>query len=112
MGELGATRIKPGACADEATGLEDVVEPWTRTILIEITNACRGGAEPPNTVTKSTMGRQQTKKAEEEKKEMDVPPASTPSSTGVQIVKALLCCKNKALPTVEHSSLPPLGTSF
>ena len=28
LGELGGTRVMKLACADEATGLEDVVEPW------------------------------------------------------------------------------------
>jgi sulfite reductase alpha subunit-like flavoprotein len=33
LAELGGTRWMPLACADEATGLEDVVEPWTETVL-------------------------------------------------------------------------------
>jgi sulfite reductase alpha subunit-like flavoprotein len=33
LAELGGTRLLPLACADEATGLEDVVEPWTETVL-------------------------------------------------------------------------------
>jgi sulfite reductase alpha subunit-like flavoprotein len=33
LAELGGKRMLPLACADEATGLEDVVEPWTDTVL-------------------------------------------------------------------------------
>jgi sulfite reductase alpha subunit-like flavoprotein len=39
IAELGGTRIRPIACADEGTGLEDVVEPWTDTILREMEHA-------------------------------------------------------------------------
>jgi sulfite reductase alpha subunit-like flavoprotein len=38
--EAGGERIKSLACADEAIGLEDVVEPWTSSILEEISKAC------------------------------------------------------------------------
>lgn len=41
LAELGGTRIRPIACADEATGLEDVVEPWSAEILATVTAACR-----------------------------------------------------------------------
>lgn len=44
--ELGGKRAKPLACADEATGLEDVVEPWTATILLEIAKAAAGDDNP------------------------------------------------------------------
>merc|ERR1712003_489856 len=36
MKELGAISAKKLACADEATGLEDVVEPWTATVLKDL----------------------------------------------------------------------------
>jgi len=38
--ELGGCRAQPIACADEATGLEDVVEPWKETIFSVISRAC------------------------------------------------------------------------
>lgn len=40
MHELGGTRVKPLAMADEATGLEDVVEPWTESVFKEMAEAC------------------------------------------------------------------------
>ena len=44
LAELGGTRAKPLGMADEATGLEEVVEPWSDTVIADITNACRGSA--------------------------------------------------------------------
>jgi sulfite reductase alpha subunit-like flavoprotein len=38
LDELGAKRVRPLACADEAVGLEDVVEPWTSTIVNAMQN--------------------------------------------------------------------------
>lgn len=40
MAELGGLRAKKLACADEATGLEDVVEPWLDTVLSDMVEAC------------------------------------------------------------------------
>lgn len=42
--ELGAERAMPLACADEGTGLEDVVEPWLDTVFVKVAAACM--AEP------------------------------------------------------------------
>jgi sulfite reductase alpha subunit-like flavoprotein len=42
--ELGAERAMPLACADDATGLEDVVEPWLDDVFVNINAAC--GSEP------------------------------------------------------------------
>eukprot|EP00339_Tiarina_fusa_P014082 CAMPEP_0117005490 /NCGR_PEP_ID=MMETSP0472-20121206/6086_1 /TAXON_ID=693140 ORGANISM="Tiarina fusus, Strain LIS" /NCGR_SAMPLE_ID=MMETSP0472 /ASSEMBLY_ACC=CAM_ASM_000603 /LENGTH=419 /DNA_ID=CAMNT_0004706743 /DNA_START=47 /DNA_END=1303 /DNA_ORIENTATION=- len=62
--ELGGTRVKPLACADEATGLEDTVDPWIGSILGEITAACRGGGAPKSIVSGAVID----KVEEEEKK--------------------------------------------
>jgi sulfite reductase alpha subunit-like flavoprotein len=40
MHEHGGQRVQSLACADEATGLEDVVEPWKATILRNMEQAC------------------------------------------------------------------------
>lgn len=42
MTELGGTRVRPLRCADEATGLEEAVEPWIETIVDEIAAVCQG----------------------------------------------------------------------
>ncbi len=40
LAELGAERAKKMACADEATGLEEVVEPWLDTVFCDVLDAC------------------------------------------------------------------------
>ena len=41
---LGGTRVAPLVCADEGTGsLEDAVDPWTASILLQMIQACRSG---------------------------------------------------------------------
>lgn len=40
MDELGGSRAAKVALADEATGLEDVVDPWVSTVLESLRNAC------------------------------------------------------------------------
>jgi sulfite reductase alpha subunit-like flavoprotein len=42
MHELGGTRLRTIAMADEATGLEDVVEPWATTILTLVNGSANG----------------------------------------------------------------------
>lgn len=57
LSELGATRCVPLACADEATGLEDVVEPWTTTILDTILRGNNNGSSAAaSTTTTTTTG--------------------------------------------------------
>jgi sulfite reductase alpha subunit-like flavoprotein len=125
LAEAGGTHAKKLACADEATGLEDVVDPWINTILMEITTACRGGVgvtttAAADTTTAATMHPKKNKQAEEEKKsEMSEPEPpvsmqpSSSSSVGVQIVRSLLNLDDKAcsIPQVKHSDLPGLGSS-
>jgi sulfite reductase alpha subunit-like flavoprotein len=135
LSELGGTRAKSLVVADEATGLEDVVEPWTLSVLDDITNACRGmdgtAESGSSTSTFTTLAVTTpkptittTSETHDEEKKMEVvdapvvsptPPPSTPSSSapGVTIARALLKMNSSTpLPCVEHSCLPPLGTSL
>jgi sulfite reductase alpha subunit-like flavoprotein len=116
LAELGGTHAKPLSCADEATGLEDTVDPWINSIFMDITTACRGGGRVDFTTTTATISPKKDKQAEEEKKsEMSEPEAPVPSfssSVGVQIVRSLLHLEDKAcIPEVTHSALPGLGGS-
>ena len=43
--ELGGTRVMKLACADEATGLEDTVEPWKQRVLAALRKATLGDAK-------------------------------------------------------------------
>lgn len=43
--ELGGCRAAKVALADEATGLEDIVDPWVGSIIGTLANACKGGRQ-------------------------------------------------------------------
>lgn len=115
--ELGGTRVRPIACADEATGLEDVVEPWTETILTDVARACQGDSSSSESVVENGDGTTDSAEdnvvkkeepaaaaiaVEEEKKTeaVEETPAAangtsnketaTTTSTGVRVVKTLL----------------------
>jgi methionine synthase reductase len=99
--ELGGTRVRKLTCADEATGLEDVVDVWTNDILMEMTAACRGdgGAPAITPVVSSPIATQE----EEKKSEVaDTLPDTTSNSIGVQTVRALL--------DLTGGNLPAAGT--
>ena len=117
MAELGGTRICPIVCADEATGLEDAVDPWTATILAKITTACRGeNADAAVSVTVTT----QDSTAQEEKKmePADEPvtkttvlakqPSSTLTSEGVNLVRAWL--QENPIESVKLDTVAPKDT--
>ena len=109
---LGGIRAKPLACADEATGLEDVVEPWKANILWEITKACRGGANEPLSAIPLLPPKQVPLPADEAKPLEVTPPAST-EFPGVSTLRNLLgLSPSTSIPCVEHSTLPSLATSL
>ncbi len=105
MLELGGTEIRKLTCADEGTGqLEEVVDAWTGSILMDVTTACRGDASVMAETAKAVPAKTEKKPAyqEEEKKE-DVYTASKSNAPGVLMVESLL--GNNATP-VEASTLP------
>jgi sulfite reductase alpha subunit-like flavoprotein len=115
---LGGTEIRPLTCADEGTGqLEEVVDAWTASILMEVTEACRGDVvEEPTTVKPASAAVKKEKKVvhqEEEKKVEpfeDAYPSSKSTSPGVLMVQSLLSLKNPGsnatIAGVEASTLP------
>ena len=52
LDQLGGTRAKPLGMADEATGLEDVVEPWTKSVVDDMVKACFSGKGEGTVVNK------------------------------------------------------------
>jgi sulfite reductase alpha subunit-like flavoprotein len=132
IGTLGGTRALSVTCADEGTGLEDVVDPWTATILTHITRACR------NEGTSSSAEEEGKEEKKEEAEEPTVavpvgvvpsPVVSTPvapepvapaptveetiltsSSTGVSMVRALLEA-NQSVEAVPAAALPSMTAS-
>jgi sulfite reductase alpha subunit-like flavoprotein len=129
MLKLGGTAIRPLTCADEGTGqLEEVVDAWTGSVLMEVTDACRGDASAAvtastskpiattTTTTTTTVVKKEKKVVhqEEEKKDEhfeDVYPSPKSTSPGVLMVQSLLSSKNQggdanSIPVVEPSTLP------
>jgi len=106
--ELGGTRVKDVACADEATGLEDVVEPWKSSILWEITKACRGGEDSVQTVPISAH----VTSPYIEQLELNIAPTLKECRGVFTVRNILLLSESTPLPSVDHSVLPSLGTSF
>ncbi|KAL7552873.1 hypothetical protein ACHAWF_016118, partial [Thalassiosira exigua] len=128
---LGGTRAVKAACADEATGLEETVEPWVGSVIGKLIDACKG--KPAEDVSmravetglsKASTARLAPKKlkeasssiAEEKKMEADEAPAPQsyvqhPSAaSGVATVRALLSLPADApLPVVRI--MPKLMTS-
>lgn len=129
LAELGGVRAKKLACADEATGLEDVVEPWLETIFGDIEKACNDNKNDESNPTESESDLSSSKSSqtadhspqepsllcerEEEKlKGGDAPSSSKATSEGVKLVRSLLCLKaDEPMISVEHSMLPSLGAS-
>ena len=121
LNDLGGTRIKDIACADEGTGLEQVVDPWIKNIIFVVSEGCQGKQRPQD--DKKSSG-----KAEEEKSSDNLPTSKssvaqtnplvessshlkcTMSETGVSVITKLL--GNNVIPAVDVSLLPSLGTSL
>jgi sulfite reductase alpha subunit-like flavoprotein len=120
---LGGTAIRPLTCADEGTGqLEEVVDAWTGSVLMEVTDACRGAAATSKPTTKSPPAASIVKKEkkvvqhqEEEKKDESFedfyPSSSESTSPGVLMVQSLFSSKNQGIPVVELSTLPKSALS-
>lgn len=118
VAELGGTRAAPLCCADEATGLEDMVDPWTSSIFTKITIACRkeGAAQTTSSgaSTKATDASVADSAEEEKKTETadDIMPTNatttapeSSTSVGVSTVRALL--EKQAASTIMESSPSP-----
>ena len=126
---LGGTSAKPLACADEGVGLEDVVDPWTMSVLADITSTCRGGPMQnyPDTQPFATAGTEpglpkspgSPPKYEEEKKSESITDAtvklafsSSTGSSGVTMIKGMLGIGDDSnIPEVPLTLLPSLGAS-
>ena len=117
--ELGAKRLRRIACADEAVGLEDVVEQWKESVLIDIEQVCC-------TPTSGTLEHNVQETVAEEKKDDELnqslpsAPVAVPitvaapamaQSSGLATVRAVLDLNEADLiPEVPHTELPGMGS--
>jgi len=120
VGELGGTRARSVACADEATGLEEVVEPWVTGVLDDLARVCGGlgATDSASTTSASASAAAEEDSSAAEEKKMDdeprpistqTPIPTTPSSEGVATLrKHLGLAPQDPLPAVPHSCLPAM----
>jgi sulfite reductase alpha subunit-like flavoprotein len=82
VAELGGMRAKPLACADEGTGLEDVVEPYMETVFSDMEKACINGESSCETMAEKKKN-QAPVPAEPSQSQTPTPAEEVgPSSTG------------------------------
>ena len=115
--DLGGTRVQKVACADEGTGLEQVVDPWVENIFAILSKGCKGvetsykGEEEKSDAVLPTQAT--TLEPTVEKKALDMNTGiakCTMSLPGVSIISQLL--EKNTIPEVDVSLLPSLGTSL
>jgi len=123
---LGGTRAKPLVCADEATGLEDMVDPWLSSIFMDISVACQkpcASAPEQPAATKKAANQDIPSLSPEEEKKIDGDDADTltpvaktlsaPMSTGARTVCSVLGLDwNSPLGEVDKTCLPKIGSSL
>ena len=81
MQQLGGTRGKTLGMADEATGLEDVVEPWTSSVVKEMVQACFGSGSDGEATTCTTDANDATTETEKAPTETETAAATTSTSS-------------------------------
>eukprot|EP00523_Entomoneis_sp_CCMP467_P010677 CAMPEP_0168740416 /NCGR_PEP_ID=MMETSP0724-20121128/11972_1 /TAXON_ID=265536 /ORGANISM="Amphiprora sp., Strain CCMP467" /LENGTH=733 /DNA_ID=CAMNT_0008787859 /DNA_START=59 /DNA_END=2260 /DNA_ORIENTATION=+ len=122
--ELGGTACQKIACADEGTGLEAVVDPWTDSILATLAKAMQGdssdgGEEKQDEKVKDTVTEASQTSKEEKSADEHAPNATaaakseTLSSRGVKMLRDLLSLKdNEDIPTIDDNSLPGVAAKL
>ena len=121
--ELGGTRVQDVACADEGTGLEQVVDPWVETIFTVLSKRCRGDTSDISPSTNEPILEQSqtipTLNVTEPYKRKEIESTGNGEGTkcvmscpGVSILKNLLPIGVSDIPSVSIDLLPSLGSSL
>ena len=118
--ELGGTRAMPLGMADEATGLEEVVEPWVGNVISGLAEVCKGhtSIEPSNKgmrLPETNKRPVRSSSPTDEEKKMDVEDLVpfNPKSIGVRTIRALMSIPvTDPLPVVPNSELPAMVSSL
>jgi len=115
MKELGGSRAQKTTCADEGTGLEQVVDPWMANIISVLSKRCEGA----ESVGKGTEEEKSDNSLPTKAIDKDLPKKTETKATitkctmgepAVAVIKHLLGSNN--VPKVAASLLPSLGTSL
>jgi len=117
--ELGGVRVKSVTCADEGTGLEEVVDPWIEKIFDMLIKRCKGNESTLPKDSSKIEGKTATPIAEKShdttmstKKPVNV--SAEDSCLGVSIIRKLLVSSkgDASIPTVEDDSIPKISSSL
>lgn len=121
--ELGGTRVLDIVCADEATGLEQFVDPWIEKIFDVLIEGCRG-IQPTN---EPLMTNEEEKDQNTSSCQISSPPDSpeknklpfkvskpicTTSLLGIRALKHLLPFNCEFPKNIDNSLLPTLGSKL
>ena len=131
--ELGGSRVKDIACADEGTGLEEVVDPWVGSILELLVESCRNSirsdksSDVPQSVEESkeetpVISSDAPTPSESLSKEEKIKNATQNHEDGVttpigglsairHLLQSISTDGDDVIPSVDHSSLPSLTSS-
>lgn len=105
LNALGGHRAKPLSCADEATGLEDVVEPWIETVVQDLAKACLEGETKAETEAETGAEVKAEEKPKEEAKTDESAAASTTTSPTTTAAPATTS-PTPSSPPPDHSDAP------
>jgi len=117
--ELGGTRVKKLVCADEATGLEDTVDPWVETIFEELVKICLGNKNSLSSSNESGKDKIRNESIEVVKNSScalhDNIVIEEQFRPGLSIIHKLIASftqdKNTSIPTIEASKTSRLSSS-
>jgi len=125
MKELGGTRAKPVALADEGTGLEDVVEPWLETVMMDLQKAfdANNAADAPKVKPTDRQQKDVEEKKDEETHHKSTPNAESKTKTepnseqtqpGLLALRSIAKLHNITIPQqrLPNTTLPCLTTSM
>jgi len=95
LGDLGGTRALKGVMADEATGLEETVEPWVGSVIGKLASVCKGEGQ-------ESVAKVEVEQSTDVEKTVA---ASTPAVTAPDIATAATAAVPKKLKEPSPSSV-------
>ena len=109
MAELGGCRVKALATADEAVGLEEVVEPWTATVLNDLIQTCRGDGGGDDDDNDECDGQMDRKSAEATTVAKEETATNVMTSTTTTTTPSTTTTTTTSSPPKQHNVLSSQG---